>query len=130
MSPTAASPPEVKYLVPPGTTAETPGSGAPFELGELAGQRLVVVLRVTKIIEQEALEVSLWGSQDGNDWGARPLFVYPQAFYAGVTPAALDLGQRPEIRFLQARWDVNRWGRGYPRPYFEFSLEIQPLPPQ
>ena len=127
---TVASPSTVKYLVPPETVAETPGSGAPFELAELAGKPLVVVLRVTDIVEQESLEVSLWGSQDGNDWGTQPLFAYPQVFYRGVTPAALDLSLRPELRFLEARWDLNRWGRGYPRPYFKFSLEIQPITSQ
>jgi hypothetical protein len=125
MSSTAASQPGVKYLVPAGTAADTSGAGVPFELGELAGQPLVVVLEITEIIEQESLEVSLWGSADGNDWGTQALFAYPQQFYRGVTPAALDLSQRPELRFLQARWAANRWGRGYPRPYFVFSLEIQ-----
>jgi len=125
MSPSAA-PSAVKYLVPPDTAVEASGSGAPLDLGELAGQRILVVLRVTGIIEQQALDVSVWGSADGADWGAHPLFEYPQKFYRGVTPAALDLAQRPEIRFLQARWHVNRWGRGYPRPRFEFTVEIEP----
>ena len=39
-----------------------------------------------------------------------------------------DLSQRQEVKFLQGRWEANRWGRGYPRPYFKFSLEIQELP--
>jgi hypothetical protein len=120
-----ASTSEVKFLVPPGTVTETPGSAVPLELSEWAGKPLVILLHVAGIIEQESLEVSLWGSSDGNDWGTQPLFTFQQVFYRGTTPAALDLGQRPEVRFLQARWDANRWGRGYPRPYFEFSVEVQ-----
>jgi len=27
--------------------------------------------------------------------------------------------------YLKARWEVNRWGRGYPVPRFEFSVEVQ-----
>jgi hypothetical protein len=124
---TAASKAVAQYLVSPGTLVERPGSGAPFELGGLAGLRLLLVLRIEDIIEQEALHVSVWGSADGTNWGAKPLFWYPERFYRGATPAALDLGQRPEVRFLQARWGAQRWGRGYPLPHFKFSLEIQEL---
>lgn len=129
MSPTASQS-AIKQLVPTGTAVETSSSGEPLELGALAGQRLMVVLRLTGIIEQESLEVSLWGSSDGKDWGKQPLFGFPQVFYRGTTPATLDLSQLPEVRFLQARWDVNRWGRGYPRPHFEFGVEVQPLASQ
>jgi hypothetical protein len=96
-----------------------------FDLGALAGKPLLIILRITDIIEQESLHVSIWASADGEDWGARALFWYPEKFYRGVTPAALNLQQRPEIRFLQVRWEVNRWGRGYPRPHFKFAVEIQ-----
>lgn len=116
---------ETPYLVPLGTTVETSGHAPGLNLGGLAGKRILVVLRVTGIIEQESLDVTVWGSADGNDWGAKPLFEFRQQFYAGVTPAAVDLTQRPELRFLQARWHVNRWGRGYPRPHFEFGIELQ-----
>jgi hypothetical protein len=127
MSSTAAMPSAVNYLVSLETAVDAAGTGQVFELGPLAGKQVVIVLRITDIIEQEALDVSLWGSADGKDWGKEPLFAYPQAFYRGVMPAALDLRQKPDINFLQARWDVNRWGRGYPRPYFKFTLEIQDL---
>ncbi len=111
------------WLVPE-TVVETRGESPAVDLGDRAGQQLLVVLRVTEIIEQESLHVSIWGSRDGEDWGQKPLFLFPQVFYAGATPAALDLAQRPDIRYLQARWDVNRWGRGYPRPRFVMNLEI------
>jgi hypothetical protein len=116
------------FLAPADTVAEVPGQSGPFELGVLAGRTVVIVLRIVEVIEQEALHVSVWGSADGTDWGTKALFWFPERFYRGATPAALDLGQRPEVEFLQARWEVNRWGRGYPRPYFKFSLEIQELP--
>jgi hypothetical protein len=123
----AATQAPVNYLVPPETVAETEGQGSICELGALAGKSLLVILRITEIIEQESLHVSVWGSPDGRDWGTQALFWYPQKFYRGAAPAALDLRQRPEIKFLQARWEVNRWGRGYPRPYFKFAMEIQEL---
>jgi hypothetical protein len=116
-----------QFLVPPETTIETPGAGAAFDLGSLAGKQVLIILRVADIVEQESLHASIWGSADGNEWGEKALFWFPQEFYRGAKPAALDLRQRPEIKFLQARWEVNRWGRGYPRPYFQFSVEIEEL---
>lgn len=116
-----------KYLVAPGTIAETGGSSAAVALGALAGKPLLLVLRIEDMIEQESLHLSIWGSADGKDWGAQALFWFPQKFYRGSTPAALDLRQRPEIQHLEARWEVNRWGRGYPRPHFTFAVEVQEL---
>lgn len=124
---TAASEAVAGYLVSPGTTVERPGSGTPFELGSLAGRRVLLVLRIEEIVEQEALHVSVWGSANGADWGSKAVFWYPERFYRSVTPAAFDLSQRPDIRFLQARWEAKRWGRGYPLPRFKFSLEVQDL---
>jgi hypothetical protein len=115
-------------LVAADTVVETPGHGITLVMGALAGKPLLVILRVTEVIEQESLHVSVWGSADGGDWGAKALFWFPERFYCGVTPAALELGQRPNVKFLQARWEANRWGRGYPRPYFKFGLEVQELP--
>ena len=91
----------------------------------LAGKPLLLILQVDDVLEQESLHVSIWGSADGANWGTQALFWFPQKFYAGVTPAALDLGQRPDIKFLQARWEANRWGRGVPRPHFKFGVEVQ-----
>lgn len=113
------------YLAPAGSTAEESGEGAPLELGALAGKSLLLILEIGEVLEQESLHVSIWGSADGQNWGSQALFWFPQKFYAGVTPAALDLGQRPDIKFLQARWETNRWGRGIPRPHFKFAVEVQ-----
>ncbi len=118
---------DVSHLVPPDTVVETAGASPAFELGSRAGKPLLIVLRIAEMIEQESLHVSIWGSADGNDWGEKALFWFPQEFYRGAKPAALDLRQRPEIKFLQSRWEVNRWGRGYPRPFFRFAVEIEEL---
>lgn len=128
MAAEAATESAVNYLVKPDTMIDADGEGAALELGALAGKPVLIVLRIEEIIEQESLHVSIWGSPDGQEWGAKALFWYPQQFYRGATPAALDLRQRPEIKFLKARWATNRWGRGYPRPYFKFAIEVQELP--
>ena len=127
MSTTATVQRAVGYLVPPDTVIEANGAGPALDLRTLAGRPVLIVLRIAQIVEQESVHVSLWGSADGSNWGDQPLFWYPQKFYRGVTPAALDLRQRPEIKFLQARWELNRWGRGYPRPCFKLSIEVQEL---
>ncbi|MGD1157751.1 MAG: hypothetical protein ABSA41_18275 [Terriglobia bacterium] len=114
-----------RYLVPADTSVESLGQSVPLELDSLAGKTLLLILRIDEVLEQESLHVSIWGSADGQNLGTQALFWFPQKFYCGVTPAALDLRQRPEIKFLQARWEVNRWGRGIPRPYFKFTVEVQ-----
>lgn len=118
---------KANYLVPPETLVETNGAGPAYELGVLEGKPVMIVLGITEVIEQESLYVSIWGSPNGKDWGQEALFWFPQKFYPGVTPAALDLRQLPSLKFLQARWEVNRWGRGDPRPLFKFGVEIQEL---
>jgi len=114
-------------LVPPETLVETNGASPAYGLGVLEGKPVMIVLGITEIIEQESLHVSIWGSPNGKDWGQQALFWFPQKFYQGITPAALDLRQLPSVKFLQARWEVNRWGRGDPRPLFKFGIEIQEL---
>ncbi len=115
------------HIVQPGTVIESDGESAALELGAAAGKKVLIVVRINEIIEQESLHVSVWGSADGQAWGDKPLFTYPQKFYRGATPAALDLTQRPEIKFLKASWKTNRWGRGTPRPYFEVAVEAEEL---
>lgn len=115
----------VKLQLVPETVIESRGEGSALALGPLAGKPLLVVLKVTEIIEQESLHVSVWGSADGKDWGTKAIFFFPQVFYRALKPAAVHLTERPEIRFLQARWEVNRWGRGYPCPHFVMSLEVR-----
>jgi hypothetical protein len=115
----------VIYLVPAGTTSEGSGQGAPLELGALAGKAVLLILEIAEVLEQESLHVSIWGSADGQNWGTQAVFWFLQKFHCGVTPAALDLGQRPDIKYLQARWEANRWGRGIPRPRFKFAVEVQ-----
>jgi hypothetical protein len=127
MTTSATASTTAKYLVPPGTLAETAGVGPAVELADLAGRTLLVILRIGETIEQESLQVSVWGSADGQEWGSQPLFSFPQKFYSGVTPAAVDLRRKPEVKYLQARWEVDRWGRGVPVPRFRFMVEVQEL---
>ena len=125
MSDTIMANSSVGYLVPTGTEIEASGQSDPLELGALAGKTLLLIMQIDEVLEQESLHVSIWGSADGVNWGTQALFWFPQKFYSGATPAAIDLGQRAEIKYLQARWEANRWGRGIPRPHFKFAVEVQ-----
>lgn len=81
---------------------------------------------ITDTVEQQSLDLSLWGSPDGQDWGSMPLIKFPQRFYRGSARMVLDLRLRPEIRFIRARWELNRWGRGRPTPRFCFGVTAKP----
>jgi hypothetical protein len=113
-------------LVPPATVEEANGEGKVFEVPAEGPRVWVAQLDITETVEQESLELAIWGSADGQSWGPMPLVKFPQRFYRGSTRMALDLTQRPEVRFLRARWELNRWGRGRPVPHFRFSVTARP----
>ena len=117
------------FLVPDKTVVTAKGDGAPVDAGAAAGKTLLLTLGITRIIEQESLDVSVWGSPDGQDFGAKPLIAFPQKFYCGGHPLLLDLAAHPGIKFLRAHWEVGRWGRGTETPMFEFHLTAREVPP-
>jgi hypothetical protein len=116
------------HLVPEKTTASGKGEG-PAQAIAAAGHRVFLLnLRITNIIEQEALDVSIYGSADGVAWGAKPLAAFPQKFYRGEHPLLLDLTAQPDVKFLRANWEAIRWGRGTETPMFEFDLTLKEVP--
>ena len=115
-----------EFLVPEITIRES-GAGPVIALGTNHGGLLILTLGITRIIEQESLDLSIWGSTDGVEWGAKPLIVFPQKFYCGTYQLVLDLTDRPEKRYLRAKWQVNRWGRGDPTPRFDVYLFVKEL---
>jgi hypothetical protein len=102
------------------------GNAARFEL-PTGSHTLVCRLEVLQQVEQESLEISIWGSPDGEQWGSHPLVKFPQQFYRGSAQMVVDLSERPEVRFIRARWEVNRWGRGRPVPMFRFRVTARPV---
>ena len=77
---------------------------------------LILTLGITRIIEQESIDIAIWGSADGTDWGAKPLVTFPQKFYCGTYQIVLDLSERPDVKYLRAKWAVNRWGKATQTP--------------
>jgi hypothetical protein len=115
-----------EFLLPE-TTVREAGTGPELSLGAQQGGTIILTLGITRIIEQESLDISIWGSADGSDWGSKPLITFPQKFYCGTYQILLDLSNRPDVRHLRAKWQVNRWGKGDPKPLFSIYLFVQSM---
>src|SRR5215467_12601548 len=114
----------------PETTVREAGEGPVIDLGTNQCGALLLTLGITRIIEQESLDLSLWGSSDNADWGGKPLATFPQKFYCGTYQVLLDLSERPDVRYLRAKWAVNRWGKGDATPLFDMYLFVKELEPE
>ena len=115
-----------QFLLPE-TTVREAGQSPDLNLGEPVSGTLILTLGITRIIEQESIDLSIWGSADGTDWGPKPLMTFPQKFYCGTYQLLLDFGERTDVRFLRAKWQVNRWGKGDPKPLFTLYLFAEAL---
>jgi len=116
------------FLVPEKTVATAKGDGAAVDVSGAEGRVFLLTLNITDIIEQESLDVSIQGSSDGATWAPKPLAAFPQKFYREEAPLLLDLSGKPEVRYIRAHWEVNRWGRGTETPMFEFSVSLREVP--
>lgn len=116
------------YVVPEKTVITAKGDSAPLDITAAQGRTLLLLLIISDVIEQESLDVSIWGSPDGTNWGPKPLASFPQLFYRGEHPILLDLAAHESVRQLRAHWEVNRWGRGSETPMFEFSVRATEIP--
>src|SRR3989454_1702378 len=116
-------------LIPENTRMEANGDGAAFDISASDTRTFLCRLTVTDQIEQESLDVSIWGSADGETWTKKPLLKLPQQFYRGTTKLILDLSLRQETKFIRASWELNRWGRVAPTPVFVAGLELEEIPP-
>lgn len=117
-----------RILVPANTVVHTRGDGPLVELGDAGNRAFLVILSITKIIEQESLDVSIYGSADGTAWGAKSIAGFPQKFYCEESPLLLDLREHPDVKFVRAHWEVARWGRGTETPLFEFGVTMKEVP--
>jgi len=115
-----------QFLLPE-TTVREAGTGPYINLGDLQGSTLILTLGITRIIEQESIDISIWGSADGANWGAKPLISFPQKFYSGTYQILLDTSEGPPVKYLRSKWQVNRWGKGDPKPLFSIYLFVQAM---
>ena len=106
----------------PESIARADGTGPEIDLGPNQGKLLVLTLGINRIIEQESLEVSVWGSADGENWGVRPLATFPPKFYCGLYSTLLNLSGRPDLRYTRVQWKMSRWTRRESMPMFGFYV--------
>ncbi len=112
------------FLIPEAVIRED-GEGPVIDAGSSKGKLLLLTLGITRIIEQESLDISVWGSPDQTSWGAKPLASFPQKFYCGTYQLLVDLTEQPDVRYLRVKYRVNRWGHGAPKPLFGVYLFAQ-----
>ena len=116
------------FLVPEKTTVTAKGDGPSVDVAAASNRVFLVTLSITKIVEQESLDLSISGSADGATWDPKPLLAFPQKFYAGESPLLLDLNAHENVKFVRAHWEVARWGRGSETPMFEFDVRLKEVP--
>ena len=105
----------------PETIARQDGTGSVLEVDSEFESRLVrLTLGITRIIAQENLDVSVWGSEDGSHWYL--LLTFPQKFYCGTYSTVLNLSQHPNVKYLRAEWRMGRLIQEERAPLFEFYL--------
>jgi hypothetical protein len=105
------------------------GDGPAIDLSDATSRVFLVTLEITKIIEQESLDISIFGSPDGATWGAKSIAAFPQKFYCGEWPLLLDLTSHADVKLIRLHWEVARWGRGTETPMFEFDVRLKEVPP-
>ena len=115
-------------LIPQGSLVKENGYGAAVDVRTSQTRTFFCVMGITDQIEQESVDVSIWGSADGENWGTHPILKLPQQFYRGETRAVLDLTLVPEFNFIRAGWELNRWGRVAPLPMFMLGLHLAEIP--
>ena len=115
-------------LIPPGTLLQENGHGETFDIRGSSTRTFYCTMVIREQIEQESVDVSIWGSADGENWGTHPILKLPQQFYRGETRAVLELTLVPEVNFIRAGWDLNRWGRVAPLPMFVLGLHLAEIP--
>lgn len=116
------------FLVPAKTVVNAKGDGASVDVSGAATRVFLLTLNITNIVEQESLDVGIYGSVDGTTWSAKPITIFPQKFYRAEHPLLLDLNANKDVQFVRAHWEVSRWGRGSETPMFEFNITIKEVP--
>jgi len=115
-------------LIPQGTLLRESGHGEAVDIRASSTRTFFCLMLIRDQIEQESVDVSIWGSADGENWGTHPVLKLPQQFYKGETRAVLELNLVPEVNFIRAGWYLNRWGRVAPLPMFVLGLHLVEVP--
>jgi hypothetical protein len=109
----------------PETVAHRDGVGEVLEVNSSGSSSWMLSLNITRILEQECLELTVSGSPDSQHW--LPLLRFPRKFYCGTYFHRLDLKGHPGVRYLRAEWRVTRLGPVETRVLCAFNVCATPL---
>ena len=112
-------------LFVPETIAREDGASNEIALGKWTGKPILLTLGITRILEQDSLDVSIWSSADNQQW--RQIAAYPQKFYCGTYLLMVDLARETSARFLRVQWRMGRWGETDPKPVVGFYVSAEEL---
>jgi hypothetical protein len=118
----------IDTLLVPRTVVNAKGDGPTVDVSTATNRVFLLTLQITNIVEQESLDVSIYGSADAATWAPKSIASFPQKFYRGEQPLLLDLTQHSDVKFVRAHWETNRWGRGTEVPMFEFQVSLKEVP--
>jgi hypothetical protein len=116
------------FLVPAKTAVSAKGDSDPIDVSPAATSTFLITLSITKVVEQEAIDLSVFTSIDGATCETKPIASLPQKFYVGEYPLLIDLSQLPGAKLIRVHWEVNRWGRGSTTPNFEIGVRVREVP--
>jgi hypothetical protein len=81
---------------------------------------MLLTLGITRILQQENLEVAVWGSADGKSW--QRIAAFPHKSYCGTYSLLLDPSRHRGVAFLKVRWTMDRWATIEKEPLFAFYV--------
>jgi hypothetical protein len=109
------------FLLPETETRED-GAGPVIETPSATA---VVTLGITQALEREGLQVSIWGSADGESWGAKPLIEFPAKSYCGRYSIPLNFSEFPGVKQIRAAWKMRSLKKNEEREtFFGFYIEM------
>ena len=115
-----------KVLLPEAVTRQD-GAGPEIAVAEVHGEagsnKLLITLGITRILEKEILDVSVWGSADGRQW--RQLAAFPRKYHCGTYSMVVDLSRHPGIKHLRTQWKMGTWDMQEPKPLFGFYVHAE-----
>lgn len=89
----------------PETVAHRDGVGRVIE-PNFSKSPWLLTLNITRILEQECLELTVTGSPDREHW--LPVAKFPRKFYCGTYSNWLDLAAHPGVRYVRVEWKITR----------------------
>lgn len=69
---------------------------------------LHAVLGITRVLQHENLDVSIWGAGDSGDWIR--LASFHNKCHCGHYTTPISLATHPELKRLRVEWQMSRWG--------------------